>query len=140
VEQAEGAREVTQPTTTRFEARSYELDPYGHLNNAVFVNWFEHGRLCYLRDRGLTYMSVPADFGVRIVVVQQDITYRAEVNLGDELDLATTIERFGNSSFTFRHELTFAAGGVAGLGKVTMVCTKDGRSTSMPDALRAKLQ
>ena len=130
---------MTAASVSRFEARSYEIDPYGHLNNAVFVNWFEQGRFAYLRDRGLTYMSIPERFGVRIVVVQQDVTYRAEVKLGDVLDLTTSIARFGTSSFTFEHTLAFVGGAVAGLGKVTMVCTRDGRPTPMPEAMRAAL-
>ena len=133
------------PNTTRFEARSYELDPYGHLNNSVFVNWFEHGRLCYLRDRGMTYTSIPETFGVRIVVVRQDVTYKAEVQLGDQLDLTTRIARFGNTSFTFEHELSFAGGGRparnAGRGDVTMVCTgADGRPVPVPADLRKRLE
>jgi len=131
---------TSEPSVTRFEARSYELDPYGHLNNAVFVNWFEHGRLCYLRDRAMTYTSIPETHRVRIVVVQQDVTYKAEVRLGDVLDLTTRIERLGNTSFTFGHSLAFADGRVVGLGKVTMVCTgADGRPTPIPAALRAAL-
>lgn len=127
--------------TTRFEARSYELDPYGHLNNSVFVNWFEHGRLCYLRDRGMTYTSIPETYGVRIVVVRQDVTYKAEVKLGDQLDLTTRITRFGTTSFTFEHELRFADGGNAGRGDVTMVCTgADGRPTPVPAELRQRLE
>lgn len=131
---------MTEPNVTRFEARSYELDPYGHLNNSVFVNWFEHGRLCYLRDRGMSYTSIPEQHHVRIVVVQQDVSYKAEVRLGAILDLATRISRFGNTSFTFEHTLTGEGGEVAGTAKVTMVCTgDDGRATPIPAGLRAAL-
>lgn len=131
---------MTPPNVTRFEARSYELDPYGHLNNSVFVNWFEHGRLCYLRDRGMTYTSIPETHGVRIVVVQQDVTYKAEVRLGDVLDLTTTIARFGNTSFTFEHTLATEDGVVASVAKVSMVCTGEGgQATPIPPALRAAL-
>jgi acyl-CoA thioester hydrolase len=131
---------VTRPTVSRFEARSYELDPYGHLNNAVFVNWCEHGRLCYLRDRGLSYTSIPETSGVRIVVVQQDVTYKAEVKVGDEIDVTTTISRFGTTSFTFEQSLTFADGRTAGFARVTMVVTGEGgRPTPMPEELRVQL-
>ena len=83
-----------------------------YLNNAVFVNWFEHGRLCWLRDRSMTYTSIPETHGVRIVVVQQDVSYKAEVKLGDVLELTTRIAKLGNSSFTFEHTLAFAGVGV----------------------------
>jgi YbgC/YbaW family acyl-CoA thioester hydrolase len=130
---------VSRPNLTQFEARSYEIDPYGHLNNAVFVNWFEQGRLCYLRDRGMDYMSIPEVHRVRIVVVRQDVTYKAEVRLGDVLELTTHVARFGTSSFTFEHTLRYADGRVAGTGEVTMVCTSEGRATPIPPALRAAL-
>jgi acyl-CoA thioesterase FadM len=88
----------------------------------------------------MTYTSIPETHGVRVVVVQQDVSYKAEVKLGDVLDLTTRIVKFGNSSFTFEHTLAFASGGPAGRGVVTMVCTGDnGRSTPIPPALRAAL-
>ena len=126
-------------TVTSVEARSYELDPYGHLNNSVYVNWLEHGRLCYLRDRGESYMSVPEKFGVYIVVVRQEIDYRIQVEIGACLEVGTRIERIGGSSFRFHQEIRFGDGRVAAEGKVTMVCVRDGAAVPMPDALRTIL-
>ena len=34
------------------EVRSYELDVYNHVNNAVYLNWLEHGRSKLLQDKG----------------------------------------------------------------------------------------
>jgi YbgC/YbaW family acyl-CoA thioester hydrolase len=131
---------VTTPSTTEVEARSYELDPYGHLNNAVFINWLEHGRLCYLRDRGESYTSIPERFGAHIVVVRQEVDYRAQVRLGDRLMVTTRIERFGRSSFAFAQTIAFPDGRPAADGKVTMVCVgADDRPQTMPDGLRAIL-
>jgi acyl-CoA thioester hydrolase len=127
-------------SVTDVEARSYELDPYGHLNNSVYVNWLEHGRLCYLRDRGESYMSVPEKFGVHIVVVRQEIDYRIQVQLGACLAVATSIEHLGGSSFRFHQEIRFPDGRIAAAGKVTMVCVRDGAAAPMPDALRTILR
>jgi len=126
-------------TVISVEARSYELDPYGHLNNSVHVNWLEHGRLCYLRDRGESYMSVPEKFGVHIVVVRQEIDYRIQVEIGACLEVATRIERIGGSSFRFHQEIRFVDGRVAAEGKVTMVCVRDGTAVPMPGGLRTIL-
>ena len=129
------------PSVTDVEARSYELDPYGHLNNAVYVNWLEHGRLCFLRDHGESYMSVPEKYGVWIVVVRQEVDYRAQVGLGDRLRLASEIERFGGSSFRFRQTITFEDGRPAAEARVTMVCIDaDGAATPMPEELRRALE
>jgi YbgC/YbaW family acyl-CoA thioester hydrolase len=131
---------VSTPSRIEVEARSYELDPYGHVNNAVFVNWLEHGRLCYLRDRGHTYWTVPEAFGVRVVVVSADLAFRAQVRIGDRLGITTSLARFGRTSFAFRQEATLADGRVAASGDVTMVCIgTDERPVSIPEGLRALL-
>jgi len=132
---------VTTRSTVEVEARSYELDPYGHLNNAVFINWLEHGRLCYLRDRGESYTSIPERFGVHVVVVRQEVDYRAQIQLGDRLTVTSRIERFGNSSFTFAQAIAFTDGRPAADAKVTMVCVgPDDQPLAMPDELRAILE
>ena len=132
---------VTTPSIAAVEARSYELDPYGHLNNAVYVNWLEHGRLSYLRDRGENYTSIPEKYGVHVVVVRQEIDYRVQVQLGDRLLVTSSIEHFGSSSFRFGQSIAFEDGRVAADAKVTMVCTgRDGRPVAMPDELRRLLE
>ncbi len=125
----------------RVEARSYEIDAYGHLNQAVSLQWFEHGRLVYLRERGLTYDSIPEDHGVHIMVIHQDVTYHVQIRSGDEFDVTSRIARFGRSSFTWEHELLPVGGGEhATTGRVTMVCVgPDGKSTPLPEAVRTAM-
>ena len=132
---------LNQPSHVEVEARSYELDPYGHLNNAVYINWLEHGRLVYLRDRGMSYTSIPEEYGVWVVVVRSDVSFQAQVRLGDRLVVTSTIARFGTSSFSFRQGIAFADGRVACDGTVTMVCIDAaGRSIPMPAELRRRLE
>ncbi|MEE8106441.1 MAG: thioesterase family protein [Planctomycetota bacterium] len=127
--------------TLRVEARSYEIDPYGHLNNAVYANWLEHARLCFLSARGLTYLNIPERYGVWIVVVRTEINYRAQVRLGDRLDVRTSLAAFGNSSFRFAQVIDFENGPCAADAEVTMVCIdKEGNSAQMPQVLRAALE
>ncbi len=134
------SRAVSKASVVEVEARSYELDPYGHLNNAVYVNWLEHGRLCFLRDRGHTYTSVPETFGVHVVVVRQDLQYKAQVRLGDRLSVTSRIARLGRTSFTFSQEIAFPDGRVASSGEVTMACVgKDGAAAEVPQGLRSLL-
>lgn len=131
---------MTQPDRIEVEARSYELDPYGHVNNSVFVNWLEHGRLCHLRERGMTWSSLPNQFGVRAVIVRMEIDWRAEVKLGDRLTIESHIERFGNSSFTFRQRIVFDDGRLAAEAVAVMVATGEGGgSVPIPEGLRERL-
>ena len=131
---------MTAPAVVEVEARSYELDPYGHVNNAVFVNWLEHGRLAFLRARGETYMSIPETYGVHVVVVRSDLSYRVPALLGDVLRVTSRIARFGTSSFVFEQTIAYPDGRVAADGSVTMACVGgSGKSEPMPPALRAVL-
>ena len=34
------------------EVRSYELDTYNHVNNAIYLNYLEYARMEYLRRIG----------------------------------------------------------------------------------------
>ena len=123
------------------EARSYELDPYGHLNNAVYVSWLEHGRSAYLRERGMSWISLPAEFGARVVVVRQDISYEAEIRLDDRLRISSRVSRFGRSSFTFAQQILFPDGRVAARSEAVMVCVgDDGTAVTVPEALRDRLE
>jgi YbgC/YbaW family acyl-CoA thioester hydrolase len=132
---------VTEPSVVEVEARSYELDAYDHLNNAVYVNWLEHGRLNYLRDRGHTYTTIPEHFGVHVVVVRSDLSYRRQVRLGDRLRIVTRLARLGRTSFAFRQEILFGDGTVAADGEVTMVCVgPDERARPVPAGLREVLE
>jgi len=128
------------PSRLPIETRSYEMDIYNHLNNAVYVQWLEHARLVWLRERGMTYTSIPETFGVHIVVVSLKLDYRAEVVVGDRMVVVTDVVRLGGSSFTFSHRIEFEDGRVAAEGEVTMVCTHAGRSAPIPAEFREKLR
>jgi YbgC/YbaW family acyl-CoA thioester hydrolase len=131
---------VSPVSRTEVEARSYELDPYGHLNNAVFVSWLEHGRSVYLRERGMSWQSLPEEFGVRVVVVHQSISYKTEVRQDDRLIVESRIRRWGRTSFPFAQRIVFEDGRLAAEGEVVMVCIDgEGRAVPVPEGLRERL-
>ena len=131
---------MSTPTVVSVEARSYELDPYGHLNNAVYVNWLEHGRSAWLRERELTWTNIPEKFGVRVVIVHLDLDFRAEIGLHDHLEVATSVSRVGSSSFTFRQQISFLDGQLAADATAVMVCITGDGATPIPDGLRVLLE
>ena len=40
--------------TLKFKVRSYECDSYGHVNNAVYLNYLEFARMSALEENGFT--------------------------------------------------------------------------------------
>ena len=133
---------MTAESTFETEVRSYELDPYGHVNNAVYVNWLEHGRLVWLRDRGLTYTSIPEQYGVHVVVVHQDLSYHRPLRLGDRVVIHSRVAAFGNTSFTYEQRIVAATRAAESVltGRIVMVCTgPDGGSVPIPEGLEERL-
>lgn len=66
-----------------FSARGYELDSYNHINNAVYLNYFEHARWEFFRELGLyEFLRGNDNFPV---VTDLHIRYQREVRLFDEL-------------------------------------------------------
>ncbi len=71
--------------TLTFSARGYELDSYGHVNNAVYLNYFEHARWEFFRELGLLTLLEKLD--VIAVVTEIRIRYQREVKIFDELTI-----------------------------------------------------
>ena len=87
-----------------FTVRSYEADSYSHLNNGVYANWCEQGRLDFLLSLGFSYDGFAAR-EQRIVVARTEIDFRAALHIGDDVELTTTIEAFGRTSCRFRQHM-----------------------------------
>ncbi len=125
--------------TSRFEARSYEVDSYRHLNNGVYANWFEQGRLDYLKSLGFSYDGF-ADRRQWIVVARTEIDFRAPLHGSDTVELDTQVVALGRSSVRFRQVMrrTNGAAGPAAEAHTVMVFSgADGLSLPIPDDFRA---
>ncbi|HEY9595043.1 MAG TPA: thioesterase family protein, partial [Spirochaetia bacterium] len=60
---------------SRLTVRSYECDSYGHVNNAVYLNYLEYARHLYIRDIGIPLSELRAA-GYAILVARVEIDYR----------------------------------------------------------------
>jgi YbgC/YbaW family acyl-CoA thioester hydrolase len=69
-------------------ARSYECDSYGHVNNAVYLNYLEYARLEFMKAAGISYGALRAH-GYGLVVVRIQIEYRLPVRADDVLRILT---------------------------------------------------
>jgi len=76
---------------SRITARGYELDSYGHVNNAVFFNYFEQARWELFQNKGLIDQLTLQ--GLFLVVVEANIRYQHEVRLGDEVEIITSVKK-----------------------------------------------
>ncbi|MCG8466601.1 MAG: acyl-CoA thioesterase [Gemmatimonadetes bacterium] len=83
--------------------RTYELDMLGHVNNAVYLNWLEQGRLAAMEACGYAVRSLKQDWLTNIVRIEVD--WRQATHYGDDLVVTTSLESVGTTSFRLRGDV-----------------------------------
>jgi acyl-CoA thioester hydrolase len=121
---------------TTVEVRSYELDSFGHVNHAVFLNYFEYARFQALEDAGFPPPKLLAE-GTGIHVVRVEVDYVREARLGQQLTIRTTPAEIRNSSMTLAQEARHEDTVLARARVVIVWIGADGRPTRIPDDVRA---
>ena len=73
------------------QARGNELDSYGHVNNAVYLNYTEQARWELFRELGLLDEIIAS--GKKIVIVENTIKYIRQVRIFDEIKVESQMEK-----------------------------------------------
>ncbi|HEV2915686.1 MAG TPA: thioesterase family protein [Pyrinomonadaceae bacterium] len=89
----------------RFRVRHYELDSFGHLNNAVYVNYMQEAAIEASADAGFG-PAWYAERGTGWVIRQLSIRYYLPVIYGDELEVKTWISEARRVSTTREYQIT----------------------------------
>ena len=116
-----------------------DTDAMGHANNAVYLTWFENGRIGYWRrmdGEGADYAAVP------YVLARAEVDFRAPAHVGERLQLGVRLARIGGRSFDFRYRLERAKDGVLlaeGHTVQVMYDYRAARSIDMPADFRRRL-
>ena len=116
------------------------IDSLGHVNNAVYVQYFERGRIAFYAQLGLA-LELPHPPRLGTVVVNLNVNFREECVVGDQLTLLTRGQRRGNRSFVLEQQLSRREGKlVADCIVTSVVMNLDSRAIEpIPDALAAAL-
>jgi acyl-CoA thioester hydrolase len=112
--------------------RFADLDPNGHVNNAVYATYFETGRVTLVKDHnfGLT------PDGLAWILVRLDIHFRAELHWPGSIEMGLGVAKFGRTSMTF-DQVVFSQGAcVASAVAVTVLIEE---ATRRPTPLTAEI-
>jgi acyl-CoA thioester hydrolase len=71
-----------------------ELDPYNHVNHAVYIAYLEAGRTEAMQDNGIAIHELAA-LGWNVVVTDLVVKFRAPALAGDTLVVETSISQLG---------------------------------------------
>lgn len=113
-----------------------DLDSYGHVNNAVFLTYFEWGRTLLWFD--LTGKSGPRD--IDFIVARAECDFRRQLTL-EPIEIATRVGEMRTSSMDFHSEIRTSDGALAAAGRVVVVLYDWARQSKVPisDELRRKV-
>jgi acyl-CoA thioester hydrolase len=113
-----------------------DLDPQGHVNQAVFLTYFESGRVAMFRAPDLG-IGVP---GATFVMVRMEVNYLRELRWPGTIEVGTGVAEFGRSSFKVEQAI-FRDGGCAATGRATLVCIDlaSRKAAPLPEAAIARL-
>lgn len=100
---------MKQKHKTTVRVRGYELDSYGHVNNAEYVRYYEAARWEMMNDLG--FLDRLKDSGLSVVIVESYIRYMRELTMFDEVVIESSFEE--KSPFlVFHQKMTDAKSGI----------------------------
>jgi acyl-CoA thioester hydrolase len=116
---------------SKLVVRSYECDSYGHVNNAVYLNYLEFARMEFLKDNTFDYKGF-VGLGYAIVIVRVVIDYKLSAVLDDELTIETEPIKRGAVSGMF-HQCILKGDDLVAQADVTWaVLNRDGKLSPIP--------
>ena len=124
---------------TRFRVRSYELDSFGHVNNAVFLNYLELARSEFLLQHGLSFNDFQK-WKVFSYVTEIKIQYKSPALYNDLLEITGEIIRWTRTSFTMAKQIhNVDTGKLVAVAEVRLVFVNEKqRPTAIPEAFRTQ--
>lgn len=79
----------------RVQVRFRDCDPYGHVNNAVYLTYLENARFALWRAQGMQ----------GVILARAEVDFRSQSKYGDELEVRVRLEGLGRSSFRYAYEV-----------------------------------
>ena len=131
-----------QPTARRFHVkipvRFRDLDPMGHVNNAVYLTWIENARIEFLRRLGA--FEKPDTTEMAMILARVELDFCAPVGFGDEIEVGVRTARLGTKSFDLAYELRRGEEVVANATTVLVAYDYESKSSrEIPDEWRKRL-
>ena len=114
-----------------------DQDAFGHVNNTVYLRWFESGRVDYFEKIGLSESMRR----MRVGPILASITchYRKQVNFPDQIRIGTRVHKIGRSSMVLDHRIVSESSRAVvaeGISTVVVFDYAKNQSVPVPDEIR----
>lgn len=121
------------PIVVEVDVRYRDLDTFNHVNNAVYLTYFEQARVAYFTRLGWTSRDDS------VVVARAEVNYRRAIVLGQKVRVGCRVVRFGTRSYTMEY-LVLADGEPAADGFTVQAYLQQGRSAPLPEELKDRIR
>jgi len=112
--------------------RFRDLDSLGHMNNAVYATFLEQARIAFLAPLGAQVTNM--------ILARLEIDFRAQVSVGDEVEVEVNPGRVGTKSFELDYTMRVHETVVAEAKSVLVAYDyRSEHSIEVPDAWREVL-
>lgn len=81
--------------------RNFDVDWQGIVHNAKYLEYFEIGRIEYLKHVGIAVTMTSIQNDSKVVVVRNEIDYRSPALFDEDLEVYTRLAEIGRTSFAF---------------------------------------
>lgn len=121
----------------KIQVRFADLDVMGHVNNSVYLSYFEMTRVHYFRQ------LVGANWDWRkegVLLVRNEIDYLKPILLNDLPEVHMTLEKIGEKSISLLYEIKIN-NEVYTKGRSVLVCfnSEEGKTISVPKKMSEAL-
>jgi YbgC/YbaW family acyl-CoA thioester hydrolase len=106
--------------TIPYSVRVADVNYGGHVANSAVLNFFQDARIAYLDSLG-GYSELEIGNGCGIILPEANVQYRAEMFLGDQLDIGVRVPEIGRSSLRMEYRIE-RGGELVAEGWTALVC------------------
>lgn len=118
-----------------------DQDAFGHVNNTVYLRWFESARIAYCSQVGLSDLFTTDRIGPILAAIA--CNYRLPLFFPDTVFVGARVSRIGRSSLTIDHAVVTANGralAADGTSTVVIFDYKGHHSCPVPDSIRRAIE
>ena len=87
-----------------FEVRDYECDLEGIVNNATYMNYLEHTRHAFIKQKGFDFAELIRK-GIHMVVIRIEADFLYPLRSGDLFYVTASTERISKLRFVFSQDI-----------------------------------
>jgi acyl-CoA thioester hydrolase len=118
-----------------------DQDAFGHVNNTVYIRWFESARIEYGDRAALSQNGAGNSVGPILAAIS--CNYRRQLTYPDTVHIGARITKIGNSSLKMEHRIiSQLLGAVAADGDSTLVAFDYAaqKPVPVPEAVRTAIE